>query len=63
MPEHRWRSSSLCSGASSTCVEVTLADEHVLVRDGKNPDGPILRFSPDEWRAFEVGIRAGEFSW
>jgi hypothetical protein len=24
----------------------------VAVRDSKNPDGPILTFTRDEWRAF-----------
>jgi len=34
----------------------------VLVRHSKNPEGGVLRFTADEWRAFEAGVRAGEFS-
>ena len=31
------------------------------MRDGKNPDGPALIFTPDEWRAFTAGVQDGEF--
>jgi hypothetical protein len=32
----------------------------VLVRDSKDPDGPVLSFDRDEWRAFVEGIRLGD---
>ncbi|SET50947.1 DUF397 domain-containing protein [Nonomuraea wenchangensis] len=56
-----WRTASACNAGS--CVEVApLADGGgVLVRDGKDPDGPSLRFDGDEWAAFLAGVRAGEF--
>lgn len=53
-----WRRASGCD--SNTCVEVAYADD-VLVRDSKDPDGPVLRFTPDEWTAFTEGVRGGEF--
>ncbi|MBG0826391.1 DUF397 domain-containing protein [Planomonospora sp. ID67723] len=56
-----WRRSSL-SGSGNHCVEV--ADNLpgiVAVRDSKDPGGPVLTFSPDQWRAFTGGIRNGEF--
>ena len=31
------------------------------VRDSKNRQGAILRFTPDEWHAFVGGVRNGEF--
>jgi hypothetical protein len=31
------------------------------MRDGKNPDGPVLVFTPGEWAAFTAGVRDGEF--
>jgi hypothetical protein len=34
---------------------------HVLVRDSKDQEGPVLRFTPGEWRAFLGGVRLGEF--
>lgn len=62
LSDQRWTRSSRCSGANSTCVEVALCRGTVRVRDGKDPTGPVLVFSPDEWHAFEHGVRAGEFS-
>jgi len=56
-----WRKSSACNGASA-CVEVqTLPDGSVLMRDGKDPDGPVLTFTYGEWCAFVAGVVAGEF--
>jgi hypothetical protein len=46
---------------SSSCVEVCRGEETVLVRDGKDPDGPVLRFTLEEWRAFVLGVKADEF--
>jgi hypothetical protein len=33
----------------------------VLVRDSKDPAGPMLVFGHDGWAAFVEGLRAGEF--
>jgi Domain of unknown function (DUF397) len=56
-----WVKSSL-SFSNSNCVEVAeLADGGVGVRDSKDPSGPVLRFTPGEWRAFVGGAHAGEF--
>jgi Domain of unknown function (DUF397) len=56
-----WRKSSY-SGNSGNCVEVAgNLPGIVAVRDSKDPDGPALIFTPDEWRAFAAGIRGGEF--
>jgi Domain of unknown function (DUF397) len=32
-----------------------------LMRDAKNPDGPVLAFTPEEWEAFTLGVKDGEF--
>ncbi|MHA6621787.1 DUF397 domain-containing protein [Pseudonocardia sp. DLS-67] len=59
-----WRKSSY-SGNGGNCVEVAddLLGERgvVLVRDSKDPVGPILTFTRAEWRAFLHGTTAGEF--
>ncbi len=54
-----WRRSTFC--ATGACVEVAEAGNEFLVRDSKNPESPILRFTADEWSAFVAGVRAGEF--
>ncbi len=50
-------------GAHGACVEVAkLPDGRTAVRDGKSADGsPVLVFSSEEWRAFLVSARAGDF--
>ena len=56
-----WRKSSYSNGSGGDCVQVALAvAEVVAVRDSKNPNGPQLIFSHDEWRAFMAALRAGE---
>jgi hypothetical protein len=50
------------SNAGGDCVEV--ADNlpgTVLVRDSKDPHGPVLTFTPREWDAFITGAKDGEF--
>jgi hypothetical protein len=54
-----FRKSSRC--ASTACVEVDLTGTTVLARHSKNPDGSVLEFTPDEWRAFIAAAKAGEF--
>jgi hypothetical protein len=59
--ELHWFKSSL-SFSNSNCVEVaSLPDGGIGVRDSKDAEAPILRFTPDEWRAFLGGVRNGEF--
>jgi hypothetical protein len=57
----RWIKSSL-SFATGDCVEVAaLPDGLIGVRDSKDREGPVLRFTPSEWNAFTGGVRNGEF--
>ena len=52
--------SSFCHAGG--CVGVaSLPDGGRAVRDTKASDGPVLRFTPAEWRAFVAGVRNGEF--
>lgn len=43
------------------CVEVAHKNGQVAVRDSKNPQQEFLRFSNEEWKAFLVGAKAGQF--
>ena len=57
-----WRKSSWSGGNGGDCVEVARNLLGIVaVRDSKDPGGPKLVFTPDEWRAFAAGVRAGEF--
>ncbi|MBS2965635.1 DUF397 domain-containing protein [Actinocrinis puniceicyclus] len=57
-----WRKSSRSGGQGGNCVEVAeLPDGGTVVRDSKDPDGPVLRFTAAEWTAFVAGVRDGEF--
>jgi hypothetical protein len=55
----QWQKSTRCG--SSACVEVAEHEGQFLVRDSKNPDGPMLTFTKQEWTAFVEGVNAGEF--
>lgn len=56
-----WVTSSF-SFANRDCVEVaSLPGGEIGVRDSKDTTGPVLRFTPSEWRAFLAGARNGEF--
>ena len=52
MIRNMWTKSSH-SSAGGSCVEVRQSqDGPIQVRDSKNPDGPVLNFTPAQWSAF-----------
>jgi Domain of unknown function (DUF397) len=56
-----WRKSSYSGSNGGACVEVAvLPGDSRAVRDSKDPGGPKLRFSREEWRAFTTSIKRGE---
>ncbi len=56
-----WRKAN-ASTMNGNCVEVARMPEGgVAVRDSKDPEGPMLRFTAGEWAAFVEGVAAGEF--
>lgn len=56
--DHGWRKSSF-SGNGAECVEVAALDT-VVVRDSKDPHGPILTVVPSGWRAFVADVKSGQ---
>lgn len=63
-----WRTSSFSGsggegdgGSDSSCVEVSLVDGEVSIRNSNNPDGGTVTFTTDEWWKFTKGVRFDEF--
>ena len=61
MKQNRWVKSTR-SGSNGACVEVMDTGSELLVRDSKDPESAVLRFTREEWSAFVVGVRQGEFT-
>ena len=58
----KWRKSSYSANNGGACVEVCTSDPGaVAVRDSKDPDGPRLAFSPEDWASFTASVKAGRF--
>jgi hypothetical protein len=52
-----WRKSSYSGSNGGACVEVGTAGLAVAVRDSKDPDGPLLAFAADTWKAFAEQVK------
>ena len=52
MNSTRWRTSSYSGGNGGECVQVAAKPSpgRVLVRESKDPDGPVLAVKLTEWR-------------
>ncbi len=61
MISSEWRKSSRSGGNGGQCVEVRMHDGAIKLRDSKDRTGPVLTFTPAEWRAFLDGVHSGEF--
>jgi hypothetical protein len=68
-----WRKSS--RSFESDCVEFHIssycnvdgciavhAGETIQVRDSKDPEGPILNFTPESWTSFINGVKEDQFA-
>lgn len=49
------------SAPQDQCVEMRRLGDVIEVRDSKDPDGPVLRFTSGEWAAWLDGTKKGEF--
>jgi hypothetical protein len=57
-----WRKSAR-SNNGGACVEIaTNLPGIVAIRDSKNPDGPVLISTPDNWRAFIRRLKHQQFT-
>ena len=54
-----WRTAAKSSGGN--CVQVARRDAIIMVADSKQPGGPILSYTIQEFDAFLDGAKKGEF--
>ena len=54
-----WRTSSYSGANGGNCIEIAAAARTVVVRDSKDPDGPVLAFRPNDWQRFADRVKAG----
>ncbi|GLZ80671.1 hypothetical protein Afil01_54780 [Actinorhabdospora filicis] len=52
-----WRKSGYSDSNAGQCVEVAAHDGGIVVRDSKNPEGPVLVLPRGEWRGFLAELR------
>lgn len=57
-----WRKSSRSGASGNNCVEVAAYPDSVLVRDSKQPDGPVLHFAGSAFQAFVNGAAQDAFA-
>lgn len=57
MRDRTWRKSSYSRDLN--CVEVALSPDTTAIRDSKNPHGPHLTVTDQQWQHFLSGIREG----
>ena len=55
----RWRTAAKSGGGN--CIQVARRDDVIMIADSKNPGGPILVYTLQEFHAFINGIKNGEF--
>jgi hypothetical protein len=56
-----WRRSRHSGSTGGHCVEVAAGGGVVRVRDSKDPAGPALAFTAEQWAGFLRGISGGQF--
>lgn len=62
-PDRAWLNWTKATGSGSTeCLETAHEDDHVLVRDSKDPAGPVLAFRKASWLAFLRDVRSARIS-
>ena len=54
-----WRTSKSCAGGN--CIQVAAINGSIALRDSKDPNGPVLMYSTEEWQEFLAGAKNGDF--
>lgn len=56
-----WRGSDEETPAGGGRIEVAFVEDKICMRNGEDPDSPVLVFTQAEWDAFVGGAKDGEF--
>jgi hypothetical protein len=56
----QWRKARR-SANNGACVEVAPANGQIIIRDSKDQDGPVIRYSASSWHIFLGGAKKGQF--
>jgi predicted secreted Zn-dependent protease len=54
-----WRTALSCDGGE--CVQVATDQHLILIGNSRQPGGPVLEYTPEEWHEFVAGIKKGDF--
>jgi len=54
-----WRTALNCNGGA--CIQVAASGQAVLIGNSREPSGPVLAYTPEEWREFVIGVKEGDF--
>jgi Domain of unknown function (DUF397) len=57
MNKRVWVKSSYSGASGGNCIEVAGDATRVMVRDSKDAQGPMLRFTSDAWRRFAEHVK------
>ena len=52
-----WRKSSYSSSNGGECIEIADDDSLIFVRDTRDRQGPMLRFTADAWAKFAENVK------
>ena len=55
-----WRKARRSMG-NGDCVEAALSSGHILIRDSKDTDGPVLGYWSSSWRRFTGEAKKGQY--
>ncbi|GAB7049386.1 DUF397 domain-containing protein [Catenuloplanes indicus] len=58
-----WKKSTRSGPNGGDCIEVATANEHIYVRDSKNPDAAVLTVGPHAWTRFIREIQCVKGLW
>ncbi len=56
----QWRKARASAG-NGACVEVAPVSGQIVVRDSKDPGGPVLSYSSEAFRSFLAAAKEGAF--